>query len=336
MTAMKKLTLIAPLVLAVPFAAYSADATTGLQNLKSSGFIDIIYTLSDGTDENLDESGDGTSTIDKKFDASGELDLQTNLNPSSQLRFDLDLSTANTAFEQAFINHAFNKDMNLKAGIFNNNLGFEKEDAPDMYQPSHSQLWDIWNEQTGLNGNNLGGLEYSANVSMVTLYAGLLNDLNQTNEKVSFKLAAQIQPMKSMDIVAGLVTADNNTTDPEHPKAGTIFDASMSWKWRQLLLGGELMSADKIYNLGMQVTANYAFTDFFSGTARIEYVDYEANYDPTTSLTIAALFTVDKNLYANAEIRAMQNNNATGSTIHNPSSKVGDGSTVLLELVGTF
>ena len=329
---MKKLTLIAPLILVAPIAAYSADASTGaLQNVKPSGFIDIIYTLSDGTDENKDN---GDSTIDKKFDASGELDLQTNLNPSSQLRFDLDLSTTTAAFEQAFVNHALNKDMNLKAGIFNNNLGFEKEAAPDMYQTSHSQLWDIWNEQTALNGNNLAGVEYSANVSMVTLYADLLNDLNNTNEKVSFKLAAQIQPMKSMDIVAGLITADNGT--PNDSKAGNMLDASVSWKWQQLLLGGELMSADEIYNLGMQVTANYAFTDMFSGTARIDYVDYEANYDATTSLTIAALFTLDKNLYANAEIRAMQNNNATGSANPNPLGKVGDGSMVMLELVGTF
>jgi hypothetical protein len=329
---MKKLTLLAPFVFAVPLAAYSADASSAMPNLKHSGFLDIVYTLNDGTDENLDANGD--STIDKKFDASGELDLETNLNPSSALRFDLDISTATTAFEQAFVNHSFNENMALKAGLFNNILGFEKEDAPDMYQTSHSQLWDIWDEQTALNGNNLGGAEFSAKVSMVTLYAGLLNDLNQTNEKVSFQLAAQIQPMESMDIVAGMVTADNGT--PNDAKAGTIFDANISWKWQQLMLGGELLAADEIYNLGMQVTANYAFTDFFSGTARIDYVDYEANYDSTTSLTIGALFTVDENLYANAEIRAMQNNNAAGSTNPNPMRKVGDGSMVLLEMIGTF
>lgn len=328
---MKKLTLIAPIILAAPLAAYSADS---MQNLKHSGFVDIVYTLSDGTDENLDPPVTGDSTIDKKWDTSGELDLETNLNPSSQLRFDLDISSFTTGIEQAFVNHSLNKDMNLKAGIFNNILGFEKEDAPDMYQTSHSQLWDIWNEQTSLNGNNLAGLLYSANVSMVTLYGGLVNDLGNTNEKVSFQLAANIRPMKTMDITAGMVTADNGT--PTDGKAGTIFDASINWKINQLLLGGELLSADEIYNLGMQVTANYAFTNFFSGTARIDYVDYEANYDPSTSLTIAALFTVAKNLYANAEIRAMQNNNAAGSTNPNPMRKVGDGSMVLLEVIGTF
>ena len=329
---MKKLILemlVAPLVLAAPLAAYSADASTSsMPKVTPGGFLDIVYTLSDGTDKNLDANGD--STIDKKFATSGEVDLQTDLNASSMLRFDFDLSTSNAAFEQAFINHSLNKDMNLKAGIFNNILGFEKEDAPNMYQTSHSQLWDIWDRQTSLNGNNLAGVEYSANVSMVTLYAGLLNDLNNTNEKVSFQLAAQIQPMKSMDIVAGMVSADNGTATDA--KAGTIFDASISWKHQQLLLGGEILSADEIYNLGMQVTANYAFTDFFSGTARVDYVDYEGNYDSTTSLTIAALFPVDKNLYANAEIRSMQN----GNELTNPYANVGDGAVVQLELIGTF
>jgi len=326
---MKKLTLIAPLILAAPVAAYSADA---LQNVKPSGFVDVIYTLSDGTDEYLDPNGD--STIDKKYDTNGEVDLQTDINSSSMLRFDLDITKFTTGIEQAFINHALNKDMNLKVGVFNNNLGFEKEDAPNLYQISHSQLWDIWNEQTSLNGNNLEGVQFSADVNIVTLYAGLLNDLNNTNEKVSFQLAAQIRPMKSMDIMAGMITADNGT--PTDGRAGTIFDASVSWKYQQLLLGGELLSADEIYNLGMQVTANYAFTDFFSGTARMDYVDYEANYDTSTSLTIGALFTVDKNLYANAEIRAMQNNDAAGSTTPNPVRKVGDGSLLMLELLGTF
>lgn len=324
---MKKLTVLAPLAFVLPTMAFSAEAG----NLKHSGFVDIVFTLSDGTDENLNAANE--STIDKKFGASGELDLESDLNPRTKLRLDLDLSTGDDSavFEQARLDYAINQNMGLKAGIFNNNLGFEKEDAPDMYQTSHSQLWDIWNEQTALNGNNLAGVEFSANVAIVTLTAGLVNDLNHTDEEISFKFAADIQAMDSMNITVGLITADEGVAGDA--KAGTIIDGAITWKWNNLMVGGEVMSADEIYDLGVQATANYAFTDFMSGTARFDYVDYEANFDKSTSLTIGALFTVSKNLYANAEIRSMQNDDDAGV---NTRSKVGDGTMVQLEMVGTF
>lgn len=336
---MKKLNLVAPLLLVAPVLAIStnaqaADAKTAMRNIDASGFVDVVYVLSDGTDEN--NNANNESTVDKKFDVSGELDLQSKLNPRTELRMDVDLNTniSSGIFEQAFMDYAFNNDMKLKAGVFNNRLGFEREDAPDLYQVTHSQLWDIWDEQTSLNGNNLAGLEFSAQVSMVTLIAGLLNDRNDTAEEISFKLAAEIKPMDSMDIVAGLISADEGTATDDN--AGTIFDASMSWKWKQLVVGGGLLTADEIYDLGLQATGNYAFTDYFSGTARIDYVSYEGDYDNSTSLTLAALFAVEKNLYANAEIRLMQNNDHSGSATPNPYSKVGDGSMLFLEVLGTF
>jgi hypothetical protein len=241
---MKKLTLIAPLILAIPTVAISADAKTAIQNLKAGGFVDVVYTLADSTDEFKNANGD--STEDKKFAVSGELDLQTELNPRTAMRMDLDLSTDDSSaiFEQAFVNYAFDQNMQLKAGVFNNRLSFEKEDAPDLYQVTHSQLWDIWNEQTTLNGNNLAGLEFSANVGIVTLFAGLLNDLNNEPEKISFELGAEIKPMESMNIVAGLISADAgeetynpNGTPTGDFAAGTIFDANITWKWNQLMVG---------------------------------------------------------------------------------------------------
>ena len=351
---MKKLTTIAPLILAIPTTAFSADTKTAMQNLKASGFVDTIYVLSDGIDEFKDPN-DGKSYVDKKFGVSGELDLETDLNPRTTLRMDMDLTTGynpdpnsrlstqdSAAFEQAFVNYSFEQNMNLKVGQFNNRLGFEREDAPELYQITHSQLWDIWDKQTALNGNNLAGLEFSANVGIVTLVAGLLNDINNSPEKISFQLAAEVKPTESMDIVAGLINADSGegTFDAAgnlvDERAGTIFDASITWKWKQLMLGGGLLTADEMYDLGMQATANYAFTDTVSGTARLDYVKYEGDYDNTTSLTLAALFSVADNLYANAEIRSMQNDNAQGATKENPLRMIGDGSMVFLELVGTF
>ena len=85
---MKKLTLVAPFALAIPLAAlstnaYSADAKTVMQNLEASGFVDVVYTLSDGTDEN--NNANNESTEDKKFNVSGELDLMSEINPRTEV-----------------------------------------------------------------------------------------------------------------------------------------------------------------------------------------------------------------------------------------------------------
>ncbi|WP_455204539.1 outer membrane beta-barrel protein [Kaarinaea lacus] len=341
---MKKLTIISSeAISSMALLLPSVGSAAEIGNLKASGFIDVGYVLSDGT-ELYDDATTGESTIENKFGVSGELDLEASLAKSVDMRFDLDLNGADNSgfnidsgdsarFEQAYADWAINQNMNLKGGIFNNRLGWEKEDAPDMYQITHGQLFKVWDAQTDDYGNNLTGVEFTAKVSIVTLIAGVLNDLNDANEKNSFKIAADIKAHKTLDVVAGFITQDAG--------AETMLDAHVTWNWNQLVLGGELLFADKVYDFGTHVTASYAFTKKIAATGRFDYVEYEDSaLDGTSTLTIAGLYTIADNLFANVEVSTQNNDNLSKTTItaaqRDLTRIAGDGTLVTLELLATF
>jgi hypothetical protein len=316
---MRKIIGLASLGLLMPAAASSAE----LSDIKAGGFVDIVWTIADGTDV-------GKNGAEGRFDTSGEIDLETNIVSNVTTRLDADINPAGSGdsarLEQAFIKWDINQQFDLKGGVFNNRLGWEKEDAPDLYQITHGQLYDIWDSQTSLTGNNLAGVEFGVNVDIVTLYAGFLNDLGDVPEENSFKIAAEIRPMQDLNVTAGFITQDVN--------AENIFDVHATWVWNKLTLGGEILTADEIFDLGMQVTANYVFTNEFSGTGRFDYVDYAVSgTDSTSSITVAGLYTIAKNLFANAEIRINSDDN---EPVTAPVIGEGDGTTVRAELIATF
>ena len=80
---------------------------------------------------------------------------------------------------------------------------------------------------------------------------------------------------------------------------------------------------------------NFQINDKFSATARYDLVNYENAFlaDDTSSLTIAGLYSISKNLFANAEIRFNDDDN---QPVNVPDVGEGDGTTARLELLATF
>jgi len=312
----------------------------GIQQVELEGFIDIVWAVSDGTDE-------GVNGSEGHFYTSGELDLKTKLNGPISMRLDADLNPADGdndsgRLEQAFLTWAIDNNLSLKAGVFNNNLGFEKEDAPELYQVTHGQLWDIWNLSTfGLDGNNLQGIELSYKQADFTAFVGFLNDLGDVPEENSIKLGATVTAVKDVTITAGLITQDEG--NPGTPSLENIIDINALWKFDgNLTLGGELMLPSEIIDSGLMLMANYQVNPKLSGTLRYDMVAYDGSgVDDTTSLTIAGLYSIEDNLFANAEIRINSDDNTpTASSfidgVYGHSIGEGDGTTVHLELLATF
>ncbi|WP_455221316.1 outer membrane beta-barrel protein [Kaarinaea lacus] len=299
-------------------------------DLTPSGFVDLVWTLSDGTD--LGKNGD-----EGDFNTSGELDVESNLKEGISMRFDADVNPTSgggdsARLEQIFLNWNIDEKMALKGGVFNNNLTWEREDAPDMYQITHGQLWDIWDNSTTVeDGNNLQGLEFSYQFQKVNLMVGYLNDIGDIVDKNSVKVAADIKAMPNLDITAGLITQDQN--------AENIIDVHATWKTGKLLVGGEILFANEWVDNGFMVMANYQFNDKFSGTARFDLVNYDSAFlnDDTSSITVAALYSISQNLFANAEIRFNDDPNLENAVVP-PVWFVGegDGTTARLELLATF
>jgi len=201
---MKKTLISIAAMMALPAVAHSAAAT----DVTLDGFVDMVWAVSDGTD--LGVNGD-----EGQFITSGELDMKTKLSGPISLRLDADLGSFTTGgdsaeLEQAFLNWTINNELSLKAGVFNNNLGFEKEDAPELYQITHGQLWDIWNTQTFEYGNNLQGLQFNYQFEKVNLIVGYLNDLGAVTDKNSVEIGAVIEAIENLNVTLGVITQDQN------------------------------------------------------------------------------------------------------------------------------
>ena len=321
---MKNILAASSLALSMLIVAPSAVALE--IDITPSGFVDIIWTLSDGTD--LGKYGD-----ESQFDTSGELDVESKLKEGVTMRFDADVNSSSAGsdsgrLEQIFLKWDIDPKMSLMGGVFNNKLTFEREDRPDMYQITHGQLWDIWNSSTVEDGNNLQGLEFNIQLDKVNLIVGFLNDLANTPEENSLEIAAEIMATNDFDITIGLITQDQNLE--------SIFDIFARYKKDKLLFAGELMIADELIDNGFMLMANYQFHDKFSATVRYDFVNYESTLlaNDTSSLTIAGLFSISKNLFANAEIRFNDDDNLP--TVVPPAIGEGDGTTARLELLATF
>lgn len=320
---MKKTLIPVIAALAIPTVGHSAAMT----DIKVDGFIDIVWAVSDGTDE-------GVNGSEGHFGTSGEVDLKTKLSGPMMMRLDADLGTATTGgdsaeLEQAFLGWAINNELMLKAGVFNNNLTFEAEDAPQLYQITHGQLWDIWNVSTAENGNNLQGVELSYKQADFTAFVGFLNDLGQVPEENSLKLGVEVGAIKDLKLTAGLITQDAGVEN--------IIDINALWNIDDALtVGGELMLPSEFIDSGLMIMANYKINEKLSGTARYDLVSYDiTGADDTSSITIAGLYAIEDNLFANAEIRINSDDNTPTSSSINGIGE-GDGTTVHLELLATF
>lgn len=324
---MKKRNLVLLSAILLPAMGQAA----GLKDVNINGFVDGVWTLSDGTDEVPSQDG--------QFSTSGEVDVESRLSGPMSMRFDADLNPSPTGggdsgrLEQAFLHWDIDKNLGLKAGVFNNNLSWEKEDAPNMYQITHGQLYDIWNEATTLDGNNLEGVELNYSTGIITAFIGYLNDIGNAAEQNSLKVGAEVRATPDVNVVVGMITQDQDIP----PFLGNIIDVNATWKMDQrLTLGGELMLPDKTVDSGLMLKANYKVNKEFSATARYDMVSYDASgVDDTSSITLAGLYTISDGLYVNGELRFNNDNNVpTIATLQNVGE--GDGSTVRLELLATF
>lgn len=315
----------------------------GAADLKWNGFLDLTFMAVDDTVEA------NPSETESKFGIAGELDLSVALGNKVTTRFDLDLGSSKASevdiadiecnvdlvleiadctiptsqnedsgrFEQAFVEWESSQGINLKGGLFNNPLSWEAEDAPNMYQISHGQLYTIWDLTTALNGNNLLGIAVSGKTGAVTLTGAILNDLFEVPEKNSFMAMALFKPNAQMDLKVGIITQDTALE--------TILDVNMTYTQGLVMLGGEIMLPSEFIDMGLGVTGTYKFSEQVMGTLRFDNVSYDGDGDDSRSLTVAVGYLLEKNLAVNAELRS---NTSDDEDV--------DGSQVQLELVATF
>lgn len=276
-------------------------------DIKVNGFADIIYTI---TDEASDVPG-STNPTEGKFTADGEVDFSSKLSDVVSVRVDVDLAMAvnggvnasavtggpadSAVIEQAFLAWGLNEGVTFLAGVFNSPVGWEGEDATDLYQTSHNQNYGILDGQTLLHGNNVAGVAVAAALGPVTITGALLNDLQQVNEENSIAIVANATPITGLDVEFGIVTQDNDI--PGAGGAGNVMDLNATFTQNSLTVGFELLTADEIIDNSIMLLGNYSLPNGFGVTGRYEIVSFDAaGASDTDVITLAGSYHVADNL----------------------------------------
>lgn len=297
-------------------------------DLKITGFADIILTLSDESGDDLARDADGKLANSKnlKTGVTGEVDFEKAAGP---VTFRMDLDVAGAAIEQAkftyMIPGADAWGLSLTGGAFNAPIGFEAQDAPDMLQTSNGQLF-------GLVPSNLRGLMLSGGMEMVNANLYFANEWRGTTspplplpgggllgEENSIGGLVTVKPIEMASLAVGYITS------PEKAGDGNVLDVVASTTAvPNLLIALEYLTDEN--NTGLGITASYTHGPHVV-TARYDSVDCDkaSGYKPfggtaacgeatPTSLTLAGTWALTDSLSGVLELRQDDPDTAADAT----------------------
>src|SRR3989304_3395486 len=182
-------------------AIFAAEAMSA----SVSGYVDTIFVVdAEGADDTaLDVDGAAANPANQKFTTTGEIDFVGSVGDVSA-RIDFDVTDGATDVEQAFIGWAANDAVAVNIGQPNSGVGFEAEDAPDLYQITNGQIQSVIAGQSSEGpGNNIEGVVLAFNAGPATIRVGLLDDLHGANEENSLLLSAGGAPMEGLGLAFG-------------------------------------------------------------------------------------------------------------------------------------
>jgi len=291
-------------LIALAVAATMVPAIAAAEGASISGFADI--TLTSDNDENV-------------FGANAELDIRNTVGAVT-VGADIDFTLGTNAtpgtsnLEQAFFAWGAAENVTVIAGVINNPIGWEAEDAPGLYQVSHGQIYDILDSQTALYGNNIAGLAVAYNAGIATITAAVLNDIGHTNmDDNSLALVVNLAPMEGLALELGYVTQEEKAAGSSIiTTAGNVVDFNATFTAvENLMVGFEYLAADNIVDSAMGITGNYAIMDNLSATLRYDVVSFEAGGDDSKSTTVAFTYGLADNLDVLLEYRSDDKGNGT-------------------------
>lgn len=311
------------IVLAVAGVFVGSSAAFAAEKMSASvnGFIDNVYTVTDeaadDTVADIDGNANSANPNKGKLSTSGELDFAAGMG-SVSTRIDLDFDhDGGMVTEQAYGAWTINDTVALMVGKFNNPMGFEAGDAPDMLQTSHSLVWDVLAGQTD-GANNVQGMAAKIAAGPATIVVGAVNDLNDAPDNTSFMFLASGSPMPGLDLELSTMTQeDNAVNNANSAEAVTDFNAAYSLDaggmpvkvWLDYLTAGALV--DSVYSIG----GNVGVASNVSLTVRLDNLSPEdSSLDDVKRTTFAATWMAEENLALLLEVRQDDPGNGADKT----------------------
>lgn len=296
-------------------ALVAASAATAGDGPLITGFADASYVY----DANSERGEFGLDQV--------ELDIEHQASDRSLVRADLEWIKDGEDFvaqvEQAYMTYTARCDWTLLFGKFNAPIGFELLDAPDMYQFSHSLVFDHglptnltglgvsreFNERFDVIGYVCNGWDANAEMGKNPSFGG------------RFGYTAPYGATAGLSLITGKDELDDGSELESFDR--TVFDIDLGYETGDWVFGGE-------FNVGKVTRANdlednwtaflvmthYALEDWVGFTLRYDSFDDADGWafdDPTddigavpqrrSSLTFAPTFTLDDGFGALVEFR---------------------------------
>jgi hypothetical protein len=212
----------------------------------------------------------------------------------------LDTTRFDDLIEQAYFDYSFGPNSGgfIAAGKINAPIGAELIDSIDRFQISQGQIFAI------TDPFNLTGVFGGYRANGITAIAWISNnwDLPTTPE------AATAGGRFDYAFDAGHVGVATSYGPIVADQPYLLLDVDTGLTFGNLNLLGEVNfgTSESIDSIGFSATANYGFTDMFSGTIRADYLSRETQdvVIDTATVTLAGLLDVTENLRAAAEVRA--------------------------------
>ncbi len=350
--------------LAVASAFIGTSAMAADSAVEVTGFVDVIYTA---VDEFADDTagvdpitgGGGDNPNEKKFDAEAELDVIATPadGVTARIDMDLDLTTndgSNTKnadsgrIEQAFFAWGINEQFTFIGGVFNNPIGQEEEDAPDINFTNHSLIFNILDNQTALYGNNLAGIAGAGAFGPFTITLAFLDDIQEVDEENSIAAVVnyKVQQMEGLEFEAGYVTQEKDGTDfvnnLDKVGAGDVWDINGSWNGimgSKVSAGFDYLGTSEVIDGAYNVWAGFEFGQGFVVRGRYEGVSSDVNnVNDITAYSLYAAWKARTNLLIALEYRATDAEDLSGlqADVFNAISGTGDGDMITAEFIATL
>lgn len=244
-----------------------------------SGFLDYVYTGVNDLAPNQESKFDGNAELDMKAKGMGG-----RLGARVDADFFLSNSNRDSAdLEQAFVQWNITDRLGLDAGAVNSGIGWEKEDAINLLQTSHGQLYTFFDGQTALAGNNVEGVLFRARLGKVNTRVGYLNDLGDEADHNSILVQA------GADVINGLSVQGSYVT--QHAQAGNLLDINGTYRRGPVTAAVEFMTAEQTVDYGWGTTGHLDIGKRYGVTGRIDHLKYaNNNVHSTTSYTVAGIW----------------------------------------------
>ncbi|MCB2213020.1 porin [bacterium] len=335
---MKKLTAVFIMALLVPCGAFAVDGVpvlTVLEQTTINGFVDGSYTA------NMN-SGDNTFGFDQ-----GEIDLERMVDDIGiALRVDFEFFNNGARVEQGYMNWQlpFAPAVGVTFGKFNAPIGWELLDPNDMYQYSHSLLFDY------CLPTNLTGAMFSIDLTQrINLLAYVANGWDNNADNNSTKTVGGrlgIDLRKFNIGISGIM----GVFDDDQLMSRTVIDIDVTYMpMENWIFGGEynmgtvaidMPNVDDSAWSGFMVMTHYDFNNWLGLTGRYDSLMDTDMYifggpeETRSSFTVAPTFVLGPGLGALIEFRMdMADEDIFLDADNEP---VGSQNTVAFEMTYTF